>query len=295
MSSHTKRRDCSGGGELSFVRVRLTPTVPFPSSIKPLLHFAAGPGTSTMTFRLALCGPPTHQLTLDSRMFALPHTSDRNAYYHPYFVKSDRGLCKHIRRSRYKGKGPRKPGRPEDEPNFYMDHDKLDSVALPVADRPPAPHPNKLMPRTPIRCTSSGDASHPTPSLARSMPTPLVPYSSYHPGCGRSLKPPSLVSMLSGSRAWTQEHEGEGRGKPPDAAAAHPPGSPQYYELLRAALAGNSGAETSVPVRAAGGTADIVGLPRTPAILKQQERRRTTTADQVHEDCTLTGAAQVWG
>jgi HSF-type DNA-binding len=242
----------------AFVRPRTTHcSISFPD--EPLLHFAARSRyehNSLAPRVMRSANAPAH---VSFTHVCLAVHPDRNAYYHPYFVKSDRGLCKHIRRSRYKGKGPRKPGRPEDEPNFYLDRDRFDSVALPVAGRPPAPHPNKIVPRTPIRCSSSGDAPHPTPPLAWSMPTPLVPYSSYHPECGRSLKPPSLLSMLSGPRPWTHENEGEGSGKPPDAAAAHPPGSPQYYELLRAALAGNSGAETSVPVRAAGGHRNLTG------------------------------------
>jgi hypothetical protein len=45
--------------------------------------------------------------------------TDRGAYYHPLFVRGDRDLCKHIRRIRRKGTGPRKPSRLDEEPDFY--------------------------------------------------------------------------------------------------------------------------------------------------------------------------------
>jgi hypothetical protein len=45
--------------------------------------------------------------------------TDRGAYYHPLFVRDDRELCRHIRRAKCKGLGPRKPSNPHDQPNLY--------------------------------------------------------------------------------------------------------------------------------------------------------------------------------
>lgn len=44
---------------------------------------------------------------------------DKGAYYHPFFVKGRPCLSDHIPRMKIKGAGPRRPGRPELEPNFY--------------------------------------------------------------------------------------------------------------------------------------------------------------------------------
>jgi hypothetical protein len=46
---------------------------------------------------------------------------DQGAYYHPHFLRGleHRDQCRFIRRIKVKGLGPRKPGSPATEPNFY--------------------------------------------------------------------------------------------------------------------------------------------------------------------------------
>jgi hypothetical protein len=44
---------------------------------------------------------------------------DKGSYYHAEFLRSHRALADNIERMRIKGKGPRKPSAPLDEPNFY--------------------------------------------------------------------------------------------------------------------------------------------------------------------------------
>jgi hypothetical protein len=63
---------------------------------------AHAPCCTPLTLALSRCGFP-----------------DRGAYYHPLFVRGDRDLCKHIRRIKRKGTGPRKPSRPDEQPDFY--------------------------------------------------------------------------------------------------------------------------------------------------------------------------------
>ena len=44
---------------------------------------------------------------------------DKGAYYHEMFLRGKAFLAKQIKRVKIKGQGPRKPNRPETEPNFY--------------------------------------------------------------------------------------------------------------------------------------------------------------------------------
>ena len=41
------------------------------------------------------------------------------AYYHEMFLRGRPGLAFRMKRTKYKGKGPRKPASPQSEPNFY--------------------------------------------------------------------------------------------------------------------------------------------------------------------------------
>lgn len=76
----------------------------------------------------------THSLTLP--VLSGVSGSDRDACYHPSFVKGNRSLCKYIRRDQHKGTGPRKPSRPDDQPNFYAPSDQVRCVpTLPIVCR----------------------------------------------------------------------------------------------------------------------------------------------------------------
>lgn len=44
---------------------------------------------------------------------------DKGAYYHPCFERGDPGLCLSMARTRVNGKGCRRPGDPDNEPDFY--------------------------------------------------------------------------------------------------------------------------------------------------------------------------------
>lgn len=205
---------------------------------------------------------------------------DRNAYYHPSFVKVDRTLCRHMRRTRCKGKGPRKPSRPEDQPNFYEDRDPLGSVASPLAARKPASllrdgrNPTLTGLRSPLvvsRTASVDRASLPMASLAEAIPAPPDHVTSQvglgishlaHPHFGR-IQHPSLMSMLGGSRTWPHPGIFHNDVGPGPAAAGYPPVPTHYHPLLQPAT-GAPGEAAAEAVAVAFGHGGRHPLPHPP-------------------------------
>jgi hypothetical protein len=145
--------------------------------------------------------------------FALSCAPDRNAYYHPCFIRGDRDLCRSIRRVKFRGTGPRKPSRPEDQPNFYLARDHFHADAMARAAFSPGTTftkneqgiPTFLAPPSSMafhRSPSSAGATFPTGCVAH--PSALAPSLGgigqwSHPGLG-GVHPPSLFSIFVASR-----------------------------------------------------------------------------------------------
>jgi hypothetical protein len=189
---------------------------------------------------------------------ALPCAADRNAYYHPCFIRGDRDLCRSIRRVKFKGRGPRKPSRPEDQPNFYVARDP--SLAAETARAAFSPGttsaineqgiPTFLGPPSSLalrRGSSSADAS----LLTECVSHPLAGLGQWsHPGLGRA-HPPSLFSIFVASRTprspcWLRI-DGSGGVALPTEQLAPPPTLPPYHQILRAAMGASSPAATIGP------------------------------------------------
>jgi HSF-type DNA-binding len=165
----------------------------------------------SLSFRATSHDLPFLSRALVVRMCLLAKT-DRNAYYHPCFVKYDRDLCRFIRRVTCKGAGPRKPSNPEEQPNFYRDADPFHAVALSHAVHQPVSSPScggtpssfGAPPPRMVSRGSSADASV-SSSVAVALSASLLPVylgSAARPwahprGCGRA-DPPTLVSMMGG-------------------------------------------------------------------------------------------------
>lgn len=64
------------------------------------------------------------------------------AYYHELFLRGKPGLALRMKRTKYKGKGPRRPGCPDKEPNFYdmppVDDTADRDIEQPTGVEPPA-------------------------------------------------------------------------------------------------------------------------------------------------------------
>jgi hypothetical protein len=184
----------------------------------------------------------------------LPYAPDRNAYYHPSFIKGKRDLCRYIRRVKYKGTGPRKPSRPEEQPNFYLSRNPFNSTPGPddafsrgTPSKKNGGIPPLLGPSSPRRSSFSTDASfhtfgvsHPTAGPELLAPTSAGLGRWAHPGLGGA-HPPSLFSFFVEPRTarspgcWLQQLEGScgGVGWP---MGQPPPPPPPYHPVLRAAM-----------------------------------------------------------
>jgi hypothetical protein len=194
--------------------------------------------------------------------FALSCAPDRNAYYHPCFMRGDRDLCRSIRRVKFKGSGPRKPSRPEDQPNFYLARDPFHSAETARAAFSPGTtsaineqrFPTFLGPPSSLafrRGLSSADASFSTECV--SQPPALAPSLAglgqwSHPGLGRA-HPPSLFSIFVASRTarppcWLRI-DASGEVALPTERLAPPPTLPPYHQILRSAMGESSPAATN--------------------------------------------------
>jgi HSF-type DNA-binding len=185
---------------------------------------------------------------------------DRGAYYHPLFVKGDRDLCRHIRRIKYKGTGPRKPRRPDSRPDLYQSGDApFRSVAASIAslrvtgDSEMSPSAVDILIPQPV--TSIPDGSFPMSlALARSVAALSFPGLVATPSSAFGLErgreesvlpsyaglggpPPSLLTILS--RMPSSWPDGTKVSYPASAAAAGVPSplSELCKQILRAAVA----------------------------------------------------------
>lgn len=89
------------------------------------------------------------------------------------FVRGNRALCASIKRTKVKGNGPRKPGNPETEPDFYAAH-----FSAPAAD-PRAAHAQSV-----LGCGNYAPANMGAPGPFRA-PHALLP--TYNPTMARAL------------------------------------------------------------------------------------------------------------
>jgi hypothetical protein len=195
---------------------------------------------------------------------ASPYTSaDRNAYYHPLFVRDDRDLCRYIRRVKCKGDGPRKPSNPQDQPDFYSDRDPFRTAALSSrAARPPTKSPARgngsfvytNEPKSTVtlfRLPSSVDATFPA-CIPVTVPDPALSGINLHaywgaPSCGRlpvlvgsGAPAPSRWICLDGSAADLHAPP------PPRPQLLLAPPHLRYHQILREALGASMEVATMV-------------------------------------------------
>jgi hypothetical protein len=179
-----------------------------------------------------------------SRQGSMSCAADRNAYYHPCFIRGKRELCRHIFRAKIKGAGPRKANRPDEEPDFYGP-----GFADPVA-------PARAEAVAPDRAASSASAADPA---MRRFPQ-AVGRHALHP---LLQLPPTIDAgivsrQVSGSSSGSSSALFDGF----DGSIAVRPAGP----LLLGALWPQHSHLATAPAPAAAALPLLVGMPRLPAL-----------------------------